>query len=87
MHYRMDNFCFNSSAKLGVLVVGEEDEVMPHDSQSPSQAVMTLAKILHPLCNLLRPDGTGCFWVINGLRSHNLKSQISGLKKLLGRME
>lgn len=87
MHCRMDNFCFNPSAKLGVLVVGEEVEVMLPDIQSPPQAVMTRAKNLHPLHNLLRPDGTGCVWVINSHRSHNLKSQISGLKKLLGRME
>lgn len=84
----MDNFCFNPSAKLGVLVVGEEvEEVMLPDILSPPQAVTTLAKNLHPLHNLLRPDGTGCVWVINGHRSYNLNSQISGLKKLLGRME
>lgn len=60
MHYRMDNFCFNPSATLGILVVGVEAEALPPDIPSPPQTVVTLAKNLHLLHNLLRPDGIGC---------------------------
>lgn len=68
-------------------MVGVEVEVMLPDTQSPPQSVMTLAKTLHSLQNLLRPDGIGCVRVVYSQRPHNLKSQISDSKKLLGRME